>query len=270
MKGLIRIKSGLMRRGHLRGTIPVFLILVLCCGVMGTSRRAVAESMTPGTGGPVTGERTLDAGTLWYNGDFDGFGGLSNELGLNSPFNDGRTYDDFNVTGPGWFLTDLFSNNLMTAGLVATMADFEIRSGVSAGNGGILVASGTSAATQTPTGVSFFGQIENEIRVTGLSITLAPGTYWLNIRPHIASGRSFVSTTSGTNAMGTPPGNNANSFFDSQSFNSNFSPTSNINSGFADFSMGVDGQVVPEPSTLLLLGFGLAGLGFLRRREEAA
>jgi hypothetical protein len=29
-------------------------------------------------------------------------------------------------------------------------------------------------------------------------------------------------------------------------------------------------NVVPEPSTLLLLGFGLVGLGFFRRRKETA
>jgi hypothetical protein len=42
--------------------------------------------------------------------------------------------------------------------------------------------------------------------------------------------------------------------------------TSDINSGTAYFRMAFNAEPVPEPSTILLLSFGLAGVGLLRRR----
>ena len=43
---------------------------------------------------------------------------------------------------------------------------------------------------------------------------------------------------------------------------------SNGNVVFAEFQ--VDAEPIPEPSTMLLLGFGLVGLGFFGRRKIAA
>ena len=85
---------------------------------------------------------------------------------------------------------------------------------MSAGNGGTLVASGTGAATQTATGFSAYGYNEYTIQVSGLSVTLGPGTYWLTVCP-LGAGtyQSFNDTTSGDNTIGQPPGNDGNSFF---------------------------------------------------------
>jgi hypothetical protein len=143
-------------------------------------------------------------GTLWYNGDFNGVNGIANEQ--NTVVTQASVYDDFIVTGTGWIVTAVFSDNL--ASTTITGANWEIRSGVSAGNGGTLVASGTTAAPLvTPTGRSGFGFTEYMVEVTGLNVNLAPGTYWLNVTPiGNGAGASFDSQTSGANAVGMPPG----------------------------------------------------------------
>jgi hypothetical protein len=125
------------------------------------------------------------------------------------------------------------------------------------------------------TGRSGFGLDEYTITVSGLNILLAPGTYWLQVTPiDSGSGRSFLSTTSGLNAVGTPPGNNGNSFFDSSVFGAAFSPASDfVGSDNDNFSLGVVGVVsaVPEPSSLAMVGVGaLLGGVFLRRKLRAS
>ena len=204
---------------------------------------------------------------VWYNGDFDGANGLAN--GINTLFfSQSNVYDDFVVTSPTT-ITAVFSNNLMD--FTASTANWEIRSGVTSNNGGILVASGTDAATQTPTGRTGFDMTEYMVSVTGLDITLAPGTYWLTVAPvGSGDGSSFVSTTSGANAVGTLQGNDGNSFLNSSDFIENFgSPGDLLGLGVWDFSMGV--ETVPtaaaEPTTLVLLSSGLAGLGMTAWRR---
>lgn len=205
---------------------------------------------------------------LWYNGNFNFFSGLANER--LTAVSDAQVFENFVVpAGETWVVQGLFSNNLMNFTGV-TQAAWEIRSGVSSGNGGTLLASGISAATQTTTGNSFFGLTEYTIEVDGLSVVLGPGTYWMNIRPiGFGSGRSFMSTTSGTGAIGTPPGNDGNSFFTSSFFGYNFAPTSVLFGTSTDFSGGIRGQVIPEPATLAMFGLMAAGVFGVRRRMKA-
>ena len=105
-----------------------------------------------------------------------------------------------------------------------------------------MIASGTTVTpVVTPTGRSGFGFTEFMVEVTGLSVHLPPGTYWLNVTPTgDLSGRSFDSTTVGANCVGTPCGNNQNAFFDSNFFGVVFGPTSDQGQP-TDFSMGVNG-----------------------------
>lgn len=182
--------------------------------------------------------------TLWYNGDANGVNGLANEN--NTGISQAAVYDDFVVPAGGATLSGAFSNNLMNFTGV-TQATWAIRSGLSQGNGGTVVASGTSAATQTATGRSAFGFTEYRVEVGSLNLALTAGTYWLSVAPiGFGSGRSFVSSTSGANSVGTPAGNNANAFFNSSHFGSTFASTTAPSVGNqADFSLGVIGELPP-------------------------
>jgi hypothetical protein len=215
------------------------------------------------------------SGSLWYNGDLNGVNGLSNESNTSLGAGEfGSVYDDFNVTGSGWTITAVYSNDLMS-NTTATGATWEIRSGVSAGNGGTLVASGsTMSPVVTSTGRSFSGLTEYTVEVTGLNVTLAAGTYWLNVTPSDSgTGRSFISNTSGFNSVGTPGGNDMNAFFNSNFFGANFGSTADQGqpSDFSEGVVGTNGSVAtPEAgSTLALLGCALGALVAARRYATA-
>jgi hypothetical protein len=206
-------------------------------GVEGTISGGGSPTPTP------SGTPTCTPGPLWYNGDFNVVNALANEM--NTSIGSGqyaRVYDDFNVpSGPGWNVTSVFSDNLPENTNV-TGATWEIRQGVAEGNGGTLIASGmTMTPVVTPTGRCDFSFCEYMVEVIGLNVSLVEGRYWLNVTPiGDLTGRSFDTTTSGANCVGTPCGNNQNAFFNSNFFDANF--TSTANEGVpSDFSMGVNG-----------------------------
>jgi hypothetical protein len=212
-------------------------------------------------------------GSLWYNGDFNYVTGLSNER--NTTVSQAAVYDDFNVTSPlGWHVTALFSDNLFTYGWPVTGADWEIRTGISEGNAGTLIASGTTSTPLViPTG-RYVGNelIEYMVEVAELNIFLpmlpSGQHYWLNVTPvGNGTGRSWNSTTFGDNCVGTPCGNDDNAFFNSTTFGYYFTNTVNVCTGCVDFSDGVIGTVVPEPATIALLTYGAVTLLIAVRRR---
>ncbi len=226
--------SAVSRKTHgAAGDFDINLPLVPIGGAVGI------EDRQQGAAGPVT---------LWYNGDANGVNGLANEQDTSLGAGQfASTYDNFLVpAGPGWDVTSVFSDNLENT--VVTGANWEIRSGTTLlGTGGTLVASGTTMTpTVTPTGRSFFGLTEFQILVTGLTVHLPPNNpgefYWLNVTPigDGVTGRSFDSSTSGANAIGMPPGNDQNAFFNSNFFAANWTSTADQGQPY-DFSMGVKG-----------------------------
>jgi len=212
-------------------------------------------------------------GSLWYNGDFNYVTGLSNER--NTGVSQAAVYDDFNVTSPlGWHVTALFSDNLFTFDLPVTGADWEIRTGISEGNAGTLIASGTTNSPLViPTGRNVGNELfEHMVEVTGLNIFLpmlpSGQHYWLNVTPvGNGTGRSFNSTTFGDNCVGTPCGNDDNAFFNSTFYGVYFDHTYNQCDGCVDFSMGVIGTVIPEPATVALITYGAVALLIAVRRR---
>lgn len=216
----------------------------------------------------TTANAQAPPGSGWYNGDFNGINGLANEQ--NTLVTQASVYDDFIITGQqGWNITSVFSDNL--ASTVITGATWEIRQGVSEGNGGTLIALGSTNSPQvTLTGRSGFGFQEYQVEVTGLNINLPPGTYWLNVTPiGDGTGRSFNSTTSGTNCVGTPCGSDQNAFFNSTYFGTNFTSTANEGQPY-DYSMGVIiFREIPEPATVALLTCGVGALLVAARRRRA-
>ena len=90
--------------------------------------------------------------------------------------------------GQIWTLTSVFSNDQLNYRTnPVTTAAWEIRSGVSAGNGGTVVAS-ASSATATQTALSqtpgyFYAANPVQITASVSSLVLTAGTYWLTVYP---------------------------------------------------------------------------------------
>jgi hypothetical protein len=212
---------------------------------------------------------------LFYGGDFlfDPLypsslpNGLANEttvLAPGAPYG-AATWVPFTVpAGETWEVSGLFTNNLAEFGVLdqgtepTSVAYWSIKEGVFPGDGGTLIDSGTSAATSTPTGRAAFGQTEFTVQVTGLSIALKPGSYWMAVVPictntfnpycggvFFQSDVEYLNTTP-ANAFGPPESVDA-SFFDSPYFGRSFDPANGpvglcAGAGCDAFSAGVLGE----------------------------
>lgn len=216
---------------------------------------------------------TFNIPCYFYGGDLDpndpNANALANEndaiVGGN-PYG-AATYQNFVWSGSSTPVLGLFTNNQST--LTPTSGYWEIRTGVSEGNGGTLVASGTESGAnflQTATGRGAFGYTEYTDAVKFSNpLTLANGTYWFAMVPVCTTcdGRSFNSNTDGLNSVGTQIGNQQ--YFNSSFFGANFTNANNEGT-FETFSSGVLASV-PEPGSWLLFGTSLlGGIGMLRRK----
>ena len=241
--------------------------LVVSCFMIGfTGLAAKADTLSFYTGAP----------DLVSNND--GITNIDNTTGT-SGFNNGQpyfsyVYQSFVVPAGGWTVTSVFSNDAMS--YLSTQAAWEIRSGMvggtvaSPGNGGTVVASGTSADTQTITTYVDGTTPVYTVAVGGLDVSLAPGTYWLSVAPVGAgSDTSAIINTDGAGAVAAGSTTNVCNF-PADGLNYVGDCTSNSRNVF---SMGLytgSGLVsTPEPAAIGLLGLGGLILLFVRRRRVA-
>jgi hypothetical protein len=184
---------------------------------------------------------------LYYSGDFNPADGNANALANedDAVVSSAHVYTPVKP-GLAWSVSGLLINTL--SGLTPTNATWEIRTGVSQGNGGTLVASGSGAVTQTATGRSAFGLTEytDFVTLSPAVILAANTTYWINVTPVCAAcaNRAFESNVPpATAANHVGPANIVNnSFFNSNFFGANFDNTNN-QGGFPLFSFGVKGSL---------------------------
>ncbi|MGH9453866.1 MAG: hypothetical protein ACRD2O_07845, partial [Terriglobia bacterium] len=102
-------------------------------------------SFVPKTAVAGTAQPSYCSPCLFYGGDLNpndpNANGLANEMDLT--VNQAAIYTPFVVpSGQTWNISGLFTDNLMN--IQALSANWEIRSGVSSGNGGTLLFSGSS------------------------------------------------------------------------------------------------------------------------------
>lgn len=103
------------------------------------------------------------------------------------------------------------------------------------------------------------------VRADGLALLLPPGEYWIGLTP-IADFSTFLQEFHWpAAALGDPtvlrnPGGGFG-------IGNNWQQASVFLGGYGDAAILVEGDVVPEPGTLLLIGSGLTGLALRRRRR---
>jgi hypothetical protein len=245
--------------------------------------------------------KPANADVLYYGGNWDGSTML---LPNGNFFSDVyNVYDNFTVTGAGWGITQLFSNDFIE-GLCCSSAHWEIRSGVSLFNGGTLIAEGDAIPSIAPTGRVLSGTPEYNVIVDIPKVVLPAGIYWLNVSPREASVTSaeyFATPTTGQDAIGVHLSPDEDFVSGTNGFN--FVDT-HVVSLIDTFSDGVAGSVcsevvgnprtgviclgglfagngaeqtairslvtIPEPSSLLLLSSALFTVAAWRRRIRSS
>ena len=177
----------------------------------------------------------------WYNGDWKPLIPSWNNFYV-SDQQTSRVYDDFAVPDSGWTVSAVFAHVDMPSLPVAS-AFWEIRSGMSAENGGTVIASGISPATATQTAMVGGGTNVYLLVVNGLSVQLPPGQYWLSVAPVVTnSAKVYLCATQGANAVGTPAGDDGGALYSTApANNSSFSAVKSSGSGgtSSDYSLGV-------------------------------
>ena len=225
--------------------------------------------------GYATTQRTL-AATLWYTGDPDGQAATPNQrFWVGARTANRVVLEDFTIptSDVGWQIHSVWSNNVIFPPSTFTQVSWSI---LTVRQGGVgeppftydrFIASGEGDAEITSTPFQVFDQPVLKVSVLGLDVRLNPGTYRLIVAPFFdyedrySFPASAIATTNGSNAIGTLPENRDNSL------TGGYEPIF-----FADnrnYSMGIEGEVVPEPASILgVLTFSAFGLGFRQWRKR--
>ena len=198
-----------------------FVVALSLSAVAANTKKPAASHQRAGSdvadppASPVSNPPSLCNPCLFYGGDINlnsiNAAGMSDENTL-LILGGGATYGAVDIpsgTSPSVF--GIVFNVQADAAFDPLTATYDIRTGVSEGNGGTSIASGSGIALVQPTGRNFLGLNEYTVAVSwSTPITLSPGTYWFNVEPQCLNTldgscsvlRQFVSnTTSGANGV---------------------------------------------------------------------
>ena len=197
---------------------------------------------------------------LFYGGDINvsdlNAAGMSDENTL--LISNSSTYGNFNVIPSVTVtVTGILFNVQADANFDPVTASYDVRSGVSEGNGGTSLASGTGSVQVAATGRNFLGLNEYTVAINlSAPLVLGPGGYWFNVTPNCTNGsqdgscsvgRFFVSnSTQRTNNVYGGRETNHEIFFNSSFFGFTWA-------NWCDSSLGLNGQQCNG------LSFGLMG-----------
>jgi len=196
---------------------------------------------------------------LFYGGDTNtsasNVNGFANENTLLVPST--TVWGAFNVpSGQTWTVDGLFINTIADGynGLDPSTSSWTIASGISAGNSGTVIASGTSTTTGTsfkPTGRLPFGFTEYTLKVRITQTVLTSGTYWVNITPQ------FTNTANGSCSI-------AQYFWDNTFGLNRYGPLEPANEGFFNssyFGFNYANDCTVSTTGCQALSFGVIGVG---------
>ncbi len=165
-------------------------------------------------------------------------------------------FDDFTVTGAGWLVTGAtFYGQEQGDPSQNVSVNMQFLSAPG------FTTSGISGGTEDSSG---------NLDFTGLSLFLAPGTYWITgwvDRPELTGGQWFWDITDNGNPIGSEfyiqnPGGGLLHDANGNPLAANPTPGSQVFGTLpSDLAFTIYGQAVPEPSSAVLLAIG--GLGFL-------
>lgn len=171
-----------------------------------------AGQATPFTNSPSPAPPSLCHPCLFYGGDINtsdlNAAGMSDENTLLIT-GGSSTYAAVNIPVTSTVFGILF-NVQADAAFDPQTASYDIRTGVSEGNGGTSIASGSGAAVVQATGRNFLGLNEYTVAISwSTPVVLTPGTYWFNTTPECLNTldgscsvfRQFVSNSQITNNL---------------------------------------------------------------------
>lgn len=223
----------------------------------------------------------VSAATTWYSGDpylpatawpqyTENLSTTAQELAL--------TFDNFTWSPAAGGVVDVIGGHFHSFGTVSgTVLDtayWEIRTGMSNNNGGSLLYSGSGLVTNFATAFTQGGAAVWGVSVDVPNFSLPAGNYWLGLAVGTTSTNPsdaswFVASTTGTNGLGSPLGDDLSIYFQSVSngatINWNYDESAILNPTSTGFDPSYFIQEIPEPSSLLLSLLGLATL-FRRNR----